>query len=172
MGTGNSATERPNLVAGQSCGGSGNQWINPNLFTLDHYQLGTDPTSPRGICSGPGIADTDFSLRKNFKITERVRLQFEFDFFNFFNKTQFNSTGMNLSLSNSGTVCAVGSSSNPATPWCAGYADNSIFWKTASTTWTTPTGTVVIPGQLQSSFGQVANDRGPRQIQYGLKVDF
>jgi len=172
LGTGNSATERPNLVAGQSCGGSGNQWINPNLFTLDHYQLGTDPTSPRGICSGPGIADTDFSLRKNFKITERVRLQFEFDFFNFFNKTQFNSTGMNLSLSNSGTVCAVGSSSNPATPWCAGYADNSIFWKTTSTTWTTPTGTVVIPGQLQSSFGQVANDRGPRQIQYGLKVDF
>ena len=136
-------------------------------------------TAPRGICSGPGIADTDFSVRKNFKITERVTMQFELDFFNFFNKTQFNSTGMNLSLSNGGTVCGVGSSTNAATPWCAGYADNSIFWKTASTTWTVPATatcpapcTTTIPGQVQGNFGQVANDRGPRQIQYGLKIDF
>jgi hypothetical protein len=179
MGTGNTATERPNLVPGQSCGGSGNNWINSGMFTLDHYVLGSDPTSPRGICSGPGIADTDFSVRKNFKITERVRMQFELDFFNFFNKTQFNSTGMDLSLSNSGTTCGVGSSSNPLTPWCAGYADNTIFWKTTSTTWalpnsacTTPPCSQTIPGQVQSAFGNVANDRGPRQIQYGLKVDF
>ena len=179
MGTGNTATERPNLVSGQSCGGSGNTWINPNMFTLDHYVLGSDPTSPRGICSGPGIADTDFSLRKNFKITERVRLQFEVDFFNFFNKTQFNSTGMDLSLSNSGTVCGVGSSSDPTQPWCSGYADNTVFWKTASTTWAlpdsscgTPPCSKTIPGQVQSAFGKVANDRGPRQIQYGLKLDF
>jgi len=179
MGTGQTENERPNLVGGQSCGGSGNQWINPGMFTLDHYQLGANPTSPRGICSGPGIADTDFSVRKNFKITERVRMQFELDFFNFFNKTQFNSTGMDLSLSNGGTTCGVGASTNPLTPWCAGYADNSIFWKPTSTTWalpnsacTTPPCTQTIVGQVQSSFGKVENDRGPRQIQYGLKVDF
>jgi hypothetical protein len=181
MGTGNTATERPNLVTGGTCGGFGNTWINPGMFTLDHYQLGADPTAPRGICPGPGIADTDFSVRKNFKITERVRMQFELDFFNFFNKVQFNSTGMDLSLSNNGTVCAVGSSTNPNTPWCSGYADNSIFWKTTTTNWTIPTTTstcstppcpVSIPGQQQASFGQVANDRGPRQIQYGLKIDF
>jgi hypothetical protein len=179
LGTGDNTPERPNLVPGQSCSGSGNVWINSNMFTLDHYLLGTDPTSPRGICQGPGIADTDFSLRKNFKITERVRLQFEFDFFNLFNKTQFNSTGLDLSLSNNGTVCKAGDSANPATPWCVGYADNSIFWKTTATTWAVPaTATcqapcmVTIPGQVQSSFGKVANDRGPRQIQYGLKVEF
>ena len=179
VGAGNAQTDRPNLVGNIPCGANGNQWINPAMFTLDHYQLGTDPTAPRGICSGPGIADTDFSVRKNFKITERVTMQFELDFFNFFNKTQFNSTGMNLSLSNGGTVCGVGSSTNAATPWCAGYADNSIFWKTASTTWTVPATatcpapcTTTIPGQVQGNFGQVANDRGPRQIQYGLKIDF
>jgi len=179
MGTGNSATERPNLTGSGSCGGSGNQWVNPGMFTLDHYVIGSDPNSPRGICPGPGIADTDFSVRKNFKITERVRMQFELDFFNFFNKTQFNSIGMDLSLSNGGTVCGVGSSTNPNTPWCAGYADNSIFWKTAATTWTVPATatcpapcTVTINGQQQSAFGQVANDRGPRQVQYGLKIDF
>jgi hypothetical protein len=166
-------------VPGVSCGANGNQWFNPAMFTLDHYQLGTDPTAPRGICSGPGIADTDFSVRKNFKITERVRMQFELDFFNFFNKTQFNSVGMDLSLSNGGTACKAGASADPTQPWCVGYADNSLFWKESATTWTVPaTATclapcmVTIPGQVQNSFGRVANDRGPRQIQYGLKVDF
>ncbi|MFZ0320077.1 MAG: carboxypeptidase regulatory-like domain-containing protein [Candidatus Sulfotelmatobacter sp.] len=183
MGTGQDENERPNLVAGASCGGSGNQWINPNLFTLNNYLLGANPTSPRGICAGPGIADTDFSLRKNFKITERVRMQFELDFFNFFNKTQFNSTGMNLSLSNSGTLCAVGASSDPNEPWCAGHVDNSIYWNNTPTTWSLPATapecatagaacSFTIGSQQQTSFGKVENDRGPRQIQYGLKVDF
>jgi hypothetical protein len=183
MGTGQAENERPNLVAGQSCGGSGNQWINPGLFTLNNYLLGANPTSPRGICSGPGIADTDFSVRKNFKITERVRMQFELDFFNFFNKTQFNSTGMNLSLSNSGTLCAVGASSDPSEPWCSGHADNSIYWNNTPTTWSLPATapecvkggvpcSFTIGSQQQTSFGKVENDRGPRQIQYGLKVDF
>jgi outer membrane receptor protein involved in Fe transport len=186
MGTGNSATERPNLVGGVGCGGSGLQWMNAAQFTLDGYVLGSDPTSPRGICSGPGIADTDFSVRKNFKITERVRVQFELDFFNFFNKTQFNSTGLNLSLSNYGTVCGVGASSDPNQPWCAGHADNTLYWTpTGSGPYLEPAGapectpkppattcSVTFAPGVQSNFGQVANDRGPRQIQYGLKIDF
>lgn len=183
MGTGNNVTERPNLVGGVSCGGGGTSWVNPAHFTLDGYVLGSDPTSPRGICSGPGIANTDFSLRKNFKITERVRMQFEFDFFNFFNKTQFNSIGMDLSLSNSSVLCAVGASTDPNEPWCAGHPDNSVYWNAAPTTWNLPATapecatagapcTFTIGSQLQSAFGKVANDRGPRQIQYGLKIDF
>ncbi len=181
MGTGNSATERPNQVAGAGCGGSGLQWINPAKFTLDGYVLGSNPNSGRGICSGPGIADTDFSIRKNFKITERVTMQFEMDFFNFFNKTQFNSTGMNLSLSNFATTCGVASSSDPNTPWCAGHPDNSVFWSPTATTWNLPATapqcagvacSFTIGSALQSSFGQVENDRGPREIQYGLKIDF
>ncbi len=155
MGTGNTATERPNQITSVGCGGSGLQWINPNKFTLDGYVVGSDPTSPRGICAGPGIADTDFSLRKNFKVTERVTMQFEMDFFNFFNKTQFNSTGMNLSLSNGGVLCT-GTATDPA--GCAGHPVDSIFWDRSV--------------QQQTSFGKVENDRGPRQIQYGLKLDF
>jgi hypothetical protein len=181
MGTGNSATERPLQIGGVGCGGSGLQWINPAKFTLDGYVLGSDPTSPRGICSGPGIANTDFSVRKNFKVTERVNLQFEMDFFNFFNKAQFNSTGMNLSLSNFSTTCGVGAAANPNTPWCAGHPDNSIFWSAQSTTWNLPATapqcagvacSFTIGGAQQTSFGQVENDRGPREIQYGLKLSF
>jgi len=33
--------------------------------------------------------DVDFSLRKNFKITERIKMQFSLDFFNLFNHPQY-----------------------------------------------------------------------------------
>jgi len=32
--------------------------------------------------------------------------------------------------------------------------------------------TITFAPAVQSTFGKVANDRGPRQIQYGLKIDF
>ena len=100
-------------------------------------------------------------------------MQFELDFFNLFNKVQFNSTGMNLSLSNYGTVCGVGASTNANTPlvrWTPGQldlldADGCDVHCGIRTT------TTFAPG-VQNNFGQVANDRGPRQIQYGLKIDF
>jgi hypothetical protein len=188
MGTGYNAGERPNRVAGQSCRSTagGLNWLNPAAFTLDHYQLGSDPTSGRGVCSGPGNAQTDFSIGKNFKITERVSAKFSMDFFNLFNKSQFIATSMNLNLSNNGTICHVGDSANPNTPWCAGYTDNSVFWKTNDTFWgpfavgspncpaasnTLPC-TVKIPGQLQGNFGVNNSTRDPRQIQYNLRIDF
>ena len=181
LGTGYNSGERPNKT-GASCRASGGpvtNWINSGAFTLDHYVLGADPTSGRGVCSGPGIANTDFSIDKNFKIGERVTLKFSVDFFNFFNKVQFRGDSINTSLSNGGNVCGVGASTNPLTPWCAGYADNTLFWKTTSTTWalpdsacTTPPCSATLPGQVQGNFGQVSNDRGPREVQYGLKIDF
>ena len=171
MGTGYTSNERPLQLDNVPCRGSGLQWINPAKFTLDNYQIGGDPTSPRGICSGPGIANTDFSVYKNFKLTERFTLKFSMDFFNFFNKPQFSSTGLNLSLSNSAAACVAGSG-GPSTPWCAGHGANSVFWSPTATTWNTPGGTVNIPAGLQSNFGQIANDRGPREIQYGLQLSF
>jgi hypothetical protein len=106
-GTGQ-GNDRPNLVPGQSCRASGGsnklQWFNPNKFTLNGYVLGQDPTSPRGVCLGPGNAQTDFSVGKNFKITERVAAKFSMDFFNLFNKTQFIATSISTSLSNGATV--------------------------------------------------------------------
>src|SRR5262249_6293555 len=88
---------RPNRVAGQGCrapsGSPAIQWLNPNAWTLDNFQLGTFGNSGIGICSGPGIANTDFSVHKNFKVTERINAQFRMDFFNAFNKTQFQGNG-------------------------------------------------------------------------------
>ena len=206
VGSGNTAggNERPNRVPGQDCrahGGDPLQWLNPNAFTLDHYQLGSDPTTPRGACYGPGIADTDFSVRKNFKITERVTAKFTMDFFNLFNKPQFSASNINQTLSNSSTVCGPGSSTDPNQPWCSGgtdnagqsfgaYTDNSLFWKTFSTSWGPfPVGNPNCPAASntkpctvnfgangpQGTFGAVTNDRpahGPREIQYGLTIEF
>ena len=47
-------------------------------------QLGT------GILEGPGFKNVDFSMFKNFGITERVKLQFRAEFFNLLNTPQFN----------------------------------------------------------------------------------
>jgi hypothetical protein len=152
MGTGYNAGERPNRVAGVSCRShaGGLNWLNPAAFTLDHYVLGSDPTSGRGVCEGPGNAQTDLSVGKNFKITERVKAKFSMDFFNAFNKTQFIATSMNLSLSNGGTVCTA------AAP-CAGYANNTLKWD---------------PSLTQGNFGVNNSTRDPRQIQYNLRIDF
>ena len=104
-GTGQ-GNDRPNVVAGQPCRAHGDplQWFNPDKWTLNGYVLGQDPTSPRGICQGPGNAQTDFSVAKNFKITERVAAKFSMDFFNLFNKTQFIATSIPVNLGNGGTV--------------------------------------------------------------------
>jgi hypothetical protein len=154
LGSGYNSGERPNRVVGVSCrasGGLATNWFSPAGFTLDHYVLGSDPTSGRGVCEGPGIADTDFSIDKNFKVGERVTVKFSLDFFNFFNKVQFRGDSINMGLSGAGgTVC------DAATP-CAGYANDTLKWS---------------PSLVSGSFGQINNDRGPREVQYGLKIDF
>ncbi len=43
----------------------------------------------RNVLRGPGINDWDISLMKNFKITESKSVQFQSNFFNAFNHTQF-----------------------------------------------------------------------------------
>jgi len=52
----------------------------------------------RNVLTGPGLADLDFSLFKNFQIVEKVRLQFRSEFFNIFNHPNFAPPVSNLSL--------------------------------------------------------------------------
>jgi len=42
-----------------------------------------------GIMRGPGQFNTDFTIAKNFRITERQAIQFRSEFFNIFNHSQF-----------------------------------------------------------------------------------
>src|SRR5262249_35215312 len=49
-----------------------------------------------GAVRGPGLQNLDFSLSKNFLVTERMKLQLRADSFDFFNHTNF--TGLSTSL--------------------------------------------------------------------------
>ncbi len=100
-GTGSGGNENPMRVAAQSCranSGDSRQWLNANAFTMNGFQIGKLGSSGFGICTAPGNADVDFSLRKNFKITERIKMQFQLDFFNLFNHPQYRADSLNLGL--------------------------------------------------------------------------
>ncbi len=156
QGTGINTNQKPNRVL-QDCRAHGApkyQWYNPGAFTLDNYQIGSFGDSSVGSCSGPGIANTDFSAFKNFKVTERVNVQFRMEFFNLFNKAQFRADQINTQLATGAVACVNG---NPD-PACAGHATNTVGWNFAS--------------DGQSNFGQATGDRGPREIQYALKITF
>jgi len=168
LGIAENGAQRPNLVPGQPCKASGageNDFLNPGKFTMDGYKVGSVPGSPRGVCLGPGLAQTDFSIRKNFKITERVNAKFSMDFFNLFNKTQFLPSSVTNQINNGGQVFLCNPTAGtvqgaPGSSWgpCPGYGADTIKWLSAS--------------QVRPGFGQATQDRAPRQIQYGLKLEF
>jgi hypothetical protein len=67
------------------------QWFNTSCFvSAPAGELGTAPRAP---VYGPRFVNTDFSLFKNFALTERYTLQFRSEFFNLFNHPQFGLIG-------------------------------------------------------------------------------
>jgi hypothetical protein len=92
-GTGFEGNQRPNRVAGEPCRADNSnlpeQIINPNAFTLNGFRLGTIGNEEMGECTGPGYFQTDLAFYKNFNLNDRVKLQFRWDIFNIFNRTNF-----------------------------------------------------------------------------------
>ena len=125
-GTGNAgppwapgSNRRPSIT-GSSCtaGASGPNIYNPAAFTVVGQEIGTIGNEPLGYCHGPKFVTTDFTLQKNWKITERVGLQFRLDTFNLFNHPNFapNANGSPIGAVNCGTASAGGSTSPAAQP--------------------------------------------------------
>lgn len=99
--------QRPNLTGISPCySGSPqdrlNSYLNPAAFsTAADYTFGNSPrTLP---CRGPGYANWDMSLFKNFK-AERVNFQFRAEALNAFNTPQFQSPVVALGNSNFGKI--------------------------------------------------------------------
>jgi Carboxypeptidase regulatory-like domain/TonB-dependent Receptor Plug Domain len=173
-GTGaNQDNARPLEVAGQPCRAPSGlfpkfQWLNPNRWTMVGYQLGSFGNASVGECLSPGIANTDFSIYKNFRIKERVTMQFRIEFYNLFNKAQFlgdaqDSNNINTTLSSkvlacTSTAAADKHSINNPSSACFGRPINTTVWDAINT--------------RNSTFGQVTVDKGPREIQYALKFNF
>lgn len=67
---------------------NGNYYFDPASFSEDNT-FGRIGNSPRTICCGPHISNTDFAVLKTFTISENKRVDFRGEFFNLFNHTQF-----------------------------------------------------------------------------------
>jgi hypothetical protein len=76
---------------------------------------------------GPGFHRLDFSLFKDFQLSERFRLQFRSEFFNILNHPNFNAPG----FGGNGVVAVSGSTD--FTPHAGGTFGNGHFGETAST---------------------------------------
>ncbi|MBS1855426.1 MAG: TonB-dependent receptor [Acidobacteria bacterium] len=86
---------RPDLI-GNPVLGSGrgiSQWFNTAAFRAP--ATNTFGNSPRSVLRGPGIANIDLSLLKNFKI-ERAKAEFRGEFYNFLNHANFGLPGATL----------------------------------------------------------------------------
>jgi Carboxypeptidase regulatory-like domain len=68
--------------------GGPTEYFNPNAFIQP--AAGTYGNVGRNALQGPGLATTDLSLQKRFIFTERFNLQFRAEFFNIFNRVNFN----------------------------------------------------------------------------------
>ncbi|MDP9038326.1 MAG: TonB-dependent receptor [Acidobacteriota bacterium] len=156
--TGLTGNQRPLLTPGQSCNSSGrkgSQIYNPTGFTLIGYQIGTMQSNmaPRGACQGPRLVNTDFSVDKNWKVKERVTVQFRLDFFDVFNHANFRADqGSFTPISSVNCGPASGGKYQPCS-----VSNNVITSQTRN-------------GSFGVATGLVGN--AERQLQYGLHIEF
>ncbi|HUQ32410.1 MAG TPA: carboxypeptidase regulatory-like domain-containing protein [Pyrinomonadaceae bacterium] len=130
-GLGGAGSQRPDLIPGVDIYATGNdplQIINPAAFRIPAQ--GRIGSLGRGSVRGPGSKNVDFSVAKNWKVRERVGLQFRAEMFNVFNFVNFR--GHNLSVAGGGI-------------------ENNFS---------------------NGGFGRANSTRGPREIQFGLKLSF
>jgi hypothetical protein len=81
------------------------QWLNPAAFAS--APEGRRGNSERGQFRGPSYHIWDISLRKQFGITDDVKLQIQADFFNAFNMVNWGNPATNLSGSGFGNITAI-----------------------------------------------------------------
>ncbi len=91
------AVQRPNVLRDPARDGDTQTRIG-QYFDTTAFQAPTAFTfgsSPRTLSSvrGPNFFSTNFSVHRNFALTEQVRLQFRAEAFNLFNRANFNSPG-------------------------------------------------------------------------------
>jgi hypothetical protein len=151
--------ERPDRVPGQPCrlsGADSKTYLNPNMFTVNGFQLGQIGNAGVGICSGPPSRDVDMGVNKNFKLTERFRMQFRMEFFNLFNHPQYVANDVIGNATIAFNAPVFGNASGAAVPL------------------TSATQILSATPAPSSTYGQAQNVRqtGFRQIQYALKIFF
>jgi len=97
---------RPDRIgSGSVSNPSRNLWFNPADFTVP--ALFTYGNSGRSIIAGPGFASADLSLAKAFALTESAKLEFRWDVFNAFNRTNLANPNNNVDQSTAGQITGI-----------------------------------------------------------------
>jgi hypothetical protein len=94
---------RPDLVGDPKSGARSLQrWFNTDAFRAPApFRFGT---AGRSVIQGPGIQNIDFSVLKDFRVTERATFRFRADFFNLFNHANFGLPGATLNTPAFGVI--------------------------------------------------------------------
>ena len=86
-----------------------------NAFSYpDAFQVGN---AGRNILTGPGRVNFDYSVFKNFALTEKFKLQFRTEIFNLFNHAQFDLPNTAIGNPNAGIITGI-----VGTPWQIQFA--------------------------------------------------
>jgi hypothetical protein len=149
-GTGYTGNMRPDRVAGEPCRASGaseTQWFNPNAWTINGHQIGTNGNAKRHDCDGPGFFRVDLALYKTIKLGRGMQLQLRAEVFNVFNRVNF--------LSDDGNVSAT-------------WTPQNVVFDTGNPA----TATRIISATPGGGFGQLTRAADARQAQLGIRFSF
>ncbi len=81
------------------------RWFDTSRFAVN--AVGTFGNAGRNLLRGPKYFNTDFGILKNTKVSERIRVQFRAEFFNFTNTVKFRLPNSNVSSAQIGRITAV-----------------------------------------------------------------
>ncbi len=102
---------RPNITCDPNANAphTQQQFFNTGCFTTNPTtavtnSTNTPGTSPRGVINGPNTFRTDFTMTKNIRFGESMRLQLRGEAFNVFNKVNFRAISTNVTAANFGQV--------------------------------------------------------------------
>jgi hypothetical protein len=147
---------RPDFVTGQPLYVSNAHWpdssFNINAFALEPTYNGswgeTIGTVGRNALRGPGFVQWDWSVMKNFPVTEKIKLQFRADLFNLLNHPNF--------YQPDGGICTAVAPATSTTP--AVCTPNANFGRVGQT--------------IADGIGSQVGTGTARQAQFSLKVMF
>jgi len=143
VGYAGSGNPRPNVVPGcQVNVGAVTRWFNPACYSVP--APGTLGNAGRDTIIGPGLAQVDFAVFKDTKvskISESFRVQFRAEFFNLFNHPQFGQPG-------------------------------NAMWSSYTISPVTGLVTSAVPNASAGVISTLAGNTASRQLQFGLKFIF
>ncbi len=87
-------SNRPDIVGNPSIpAGAARNQVGPPVTAFAVQPFGRPGTLGRNVFTGPRYYDTNVSLIKNTRLTERINLQFRAEAYNLFNRIQFDNPG-------------------------------------------------------------------------------